>query len=91
MDSHNVGRQRASIEQALANIKAQTKIIGISSDLLFPIPEQKFLAEHIPNAALHIIDSFYGHDGFLLEFEKITKIIAKENFTLFCYSENLVR
>lgn len=76
MDSHHVGRKRANTEQALARIQAHTKIIGISSDLLFPISEQKFLAEHIPNASLHIIHSLYGHDGFLLEFEKITKIIG---------------
>ena len=78
MDSHNVGRKRESTEQALASIKAQTKVIGISSDLLFPVSEQKFLATHIPKASLHIIDSLYGHDGFLLEFEKITEILKGE-------------
>ncbi|GAB4132353.1 MAG: homoserine O-acetyltransferase [Raineya sp.] len=76
MDSHHVGRKRASTEQALARIQAHTKIIGISSDLLFPVQEQKFLATHIPDASLHVINSLYGHDGFLLEFEKITKIIG---------------
>jgi len=76
MDSHHVGRKRKSTEQALATIQAQTKVIGISSDLLFPIAEQEFLAQHIPNASLHIINSLYGHDGFLLEFEAITKILS---------------
>jgi homoserine O-acetyltransferase len=50
-------------------------IIGISSDLLFPVIEQKYLATHIPNARLEIIDSLYGHDGFLLENEKITELL----------------
>jgi homoserine O-acetyltransferase len=77
MDSHHVGRNRKSTEQALATIQAQTKVIGISSDLLFPIAEQEFLAQHIPNASLHIINSLYGHDGFLLEFDAITKILQK--------------
>jgi len=76
MDSHHVGRNRKSTEQALATIQAQTKVIGISSDLLFPVAEQEFLAQHIPNASLHIINSLYGHDGFLLEFEAITKILS---------------
>lgn len=75
MDSHHVGRKRESTEKALGFIKANTKVIGISSDLLFPIAEQKFLAQHIPNASLYIIDSLYGHDGFLLEFEEITKVL----------------
>lgn len=77
MDSHHVGRKRESTEHALASIKAQTKVIGISSDLLFPVSEQKFLANHIPKASLHIIDSLYGHDGFLLEFEEITRVIKE--------------
>lgn len=84
MDSHNVGRQRTSIEHALNSIKAKTLVIGIESDILFPVHEQKFLATHIPNAAFDSIDSFYGHDGFLVESEQIKKIIKrhfKKNFT----------
>ena len=76
MDSHNVGRNRGSIEQALANIKARTLAIGVDSDLLFPVAEQSFLAEHIPGATLKVIHSMYGHDGFLLEFDKIEEIIT---------------
>ncbi len=75
MDSHDVGRGRISCEQALKKIKAKTLVIGIESDLLFPVSEQAFLAEHIPGAELAVIDSYYGHDGFLLEFEKISALI----------------
>lgn len=77
MDSHNVGRVRDSVESALRTIKAKTCIIGIQSDILFPIAEQQYLAKEIPNAEFHEIISFYGHDGFLLEFEQITTIITK--------------
>jgi homoserine O-acetyltransferase/O-succinyltransferase len=77
MDSHQVARNRETIEIALGAIKAKTTVIGISSDILFPVDEQKFLAKHIPNAIYHEIDSFYGHDGFLLEFEAISKVIQK--------------
>jgi homoserine O-acetyltransferase len=75
MDSHNVGRGRESVEKALAKVKAKTLIIGVSSDLLFPLTEQRFLANHIPNACYNVIDSFYGHDGFLIETEKLTNEI----------------
>jgi homoserine O-acetyltransferase len=77
MDSHNVGRNREGVVQALQKIKAKTLVIGISSDILFPTNEQKFLAENIPNANYAEIDSLYGHDGFLIETEKITKTILK--------------
>jgi homoserine O-acetyltransferase len=75
MDSHNVGRKRESISAALKTIKAKTLVIGIDSDILFPLHEQQYLAQHIPGALLEIIPSLYGHDGFLVEFEPLKKII----------------
>ncbi|MDQ6844143.1 MAG: homoserine O-acetyltransferase [Bacteroidota bacterium] len=77
MDSHNVGRGRESVEKALSLIKAKTLVIGITTDILFPLNEQEFLAKNIPSARLIAIDSLYGHDGFLLEFEKIQNLITK--------------
>ncbi len=76
MDSHNVGRGRTSVENALEQIEANTLSIGIVTDILFPVSEQQFLADHIPNAKFSSIMSLYGHDGFLLEFEQIEKLIA---------------
>ncbi len=75
MDSHNLGRARVSVERALNQITAKTLVIGISSDILFPNQEQEFIAEHIKNSELKIIDSFYGHDGFLIETAKLTELI----------------
>jgi homoserine O-acetyltransferase len=71
MDSHNVGRSRNGIENALAQIKAKTLILGITSDILFPLDEQKKLFYHIPNSKLKTIKSAYGHDGFLIEHESL--------------------
>jgi homoserine O-acetyltransferase/O-succinyltransferase len=76
MDAHNIGRSRQSIELSLKEIKAKTLVIGISNDVLFPVEEQRFLAATINGAAFKVIDSFYGHDGFLLEYEIITKSIS---------------
>ena len=50
-------------------------VIGINSDILFPVKEQRFIADHVPGSKLEIIESFYGHDGFLIEFEKITALL----------------
>ncbi|MGZ3901156.1 MAG: homoserine O-acetyltransferase family protein [Bacteroidia bacterium] len=76
MDSHNVGRAKVSAEKALSTITAKTLVIGISSDLLFPPTEQEFLSKHIKKSKFKVIDSFYGHDGFLIETEKLTRIIS---------------
>lgn len=72
MDSHNIARGRADLQEVLASIRAKTLIIGISSDILFPPVEQQFMARHIPCAAYAEIDSLFGHDGFLVEYEQIT-------------------
>jgi homoserine O-acetyltransferase len=76
MDSHNLGRGRGSVEQALASITAKTLVIAVDSDLLFPPAEQRFIADHVPDAKLETIHSLYGHDGFLLEFDKISELIT---------------
>jgi homoserine O-acetyltransferase/O-succinyltransferase len=75
MDAHNVARSRSSVQEALQRIRAKTLVIGISSDILFPPREQEFLARHIPGAAFITIDSNYGHDGFLLEFDQLETLI----------------
>ena len=77
MDSHNVGRHRESIEKALSQISARTVVIAIKSDLLFPVVESKELAEKIPRADLVLIESHYGHDGFLIETQKLNRILEK--------------
>jgi homoserine O-acetyltransferase len=71
MDSHDVGRGRTTIEKALKKISAKTLIIGIKSDVLYPIAEQEYLQKNIRGAELLSIASDFGHDGFLLEYEKI--------------------
>ncbi len=86
MDSHNVGRGRPGLKAALGQIRASTLVIGVSSDLLFPLAEQKYLAASIPSAEFTAIDSMYGHDGFLLEYEQISErilaFIGKENIEI---------
>jgi homoserine O-acetyltransferase/O-succinyltransferase len=75
MDSHNVGRHRGSIEKVLSSVKTKTHIIGIDSDILYPLVEQSFLYSHIPNSKFHTISSPLGHDGFLTENDTVSRII----------------
>ena len=77
MDNHDLGRGRGGLEAALTSITAKTLIFGIQTDFLFPIREQIFLQEQIPEAELHVIDSPFGHDGFLIEFDQITRRVRK--------------
>jgi homoserine O-acetyltransferase/O-succinyltransferase len=73
MDSHHIARGRGgNVETVLKNITQKTLIIGISSDILCPLQEQKHMAEYIPHSTLLEIDSVYGHDGFIVEAKKIS-------------------
>ncbi|MDB5206530.1 MAG: metX [Flavisolibacter sp.] len=72
MDTHNLARGREDLVAVLSTIKAKALIIGITSDILCPLPEQQIIADGIPEATFVVIDSVYGHDGFLVETEAIT-------------------
>jgi len=77
MDSHHLARGRGGdLTKTLQRIQQPTLIIGIDSDILCPIAEQAFMAEHMPDAQLHIIDSTYGHDGFIIETRQISSLLA---------------
>ena len=76
MDSHNVGRNRGKISSTLKQVNAKTLVIGITSDILFPPSEQRYLAQHIEGAVYKEIGSFYGHDGFLIETDTLHEIIS---------------
>ena len=75
MDSHNVGRARNGVKDALQAITAKTRVVGINSDVLYPLSEQQLLAEAIPQADLSVIESNFGHDGFLLEYPQLAAIL----------------
>ena len=77
MDSHNISRGRGgNIGEVLEQMQQRTLIIGINSDFLCPTQEQQVLASYLPNSQLHIIDSLYGHDGFLTEVKKVGDILT---------------
>ena len=76
VDSQNVGRGRGGVAAALSQIKAKSVVISITSDGLFPPCESREWAQHIPGAKYYEIESRFGHDGFLLETDQITKILG---------------
>ncbi|WP_296622164.1 homoserine O-acetyltransferase [Marivirga sp.] len=78
MDAHNIAETRGDdLKEVLSAIKTNTLCIGIDSDNLFPLEEQGFMSENIPNAILEVIPSFKGHDAFLIDGNKISHFINK--------------
>jgi len=81
MNSHDIGRDRGSVEAALKQIKAKSLVVGISTDRLFPLSGQQLIAEHIGGELvgkkLHVIDSEFGHDGFLIEMDIVGPLLQQ--------------
>lgn len=75
MNAHDVGRGRGGTVEALARVTARTTVVGISSDRLYPVSQQEELAAGIPDAELRVIESPYGHDGFLIESEAVGTLV----------------
>lgn len=75
MNSHDVGRGRGGIGAALAGVTARTVVAGIDSDRLYPLYQQRQLADLIPTASsLEVIASDHGHDGFLVEADQVGEL-----------------
>lgn len=77
VDSHDVGRGRGGVDAALASFKPQALVIAITGDILFPPKDHQKLASVIPGAEYHLINSEFGHDGFLIEHVKLNDIIQQ--------------
>lgn len=78
MDSHQLARGRGkTVEEVLKGIEQRTLLIGITSDILCPMEEQRHMADHLPNVRLVEIDSVYGHDGFMVEGATIATHLRK--------------
>ena len=76
-DTHDVGRSRGGLEKALSRISAQTMTVGITTDMIFPPAEMRRLAAAIPGAAYEELASDFGHDGFLVEHQRLNDILTK--------------
>ncbi|MBN7792967.1 homoserine O-acetyltransferase [Microbacterium sp. 2216-1] len=70
MNSHDIGRDRGGVEQALHTITARSLVLGVDTDRLFPVDGQQRIARSIPNLIddeAVVLTSDFGHDGFLIE------------------------
>jgi homoserine O-acetyltransferase len=77
MDSHDVGRGRGGTDAALGQIQADALVLGIRSDVLFPVAEQRYLGDAIANARYVEVESVHGHDGFLTETDVLNGIFCR--------------
>ncbi|MEW6511142.1 MAG: homoserine O-acetyltransferase [Bacteroidota bacterium] len=77
MDAHDIGSGRGPVKDVLGDITARLLAIGISSDVLYPVEEQKALASLTPRGEYAELSSPQGHDAFLIEFEWMNEVLRR--------------
>ena len=77
MNQHDVGRGRGGAGLALAGVRAEVAVAGITTDRLYPLSLQYELARLLPgDREVTEIESDSGHDGFLLETDQVGRLVA---------------
>jgi homoserine O-acetyltransferase/O-succinyltransferase len=78
MNTWDVGRGRGGLDAALAAIEVPLVVAGVTTDRLYPLHLQEIIAT-APGTVdgLRVIDSPYGHDGFLIARDQIFALVAE--------------
>lgn len=78
MNTHDVGRGRGGVAAALGGVTVPVVVGGIDSDRLYPLAQQDELARLLPGSeGLDVVESAYGHDGFLIEADAVGKLVTR--------------
>jgi len=79
LNNHDVGRGRGGVRAALSSCQTPVIVGGIDSDRLYPIRLQEELARELGNCVggLRVVESVYGHDAFLVEFDAIADLLRQ--------------
>lgn len=80
MDYFDLTREYGSLNQAFAGTRCRFLVVSFSSDWLFPPEQSEEIVYALSAAAKDVtycnIQSSYGHDAFLLETEKLGRLIS---------------
>ncbi|BBZ79804.1 homoserine O-acetyltransferase [Mycolicibacterium anyangense] len=78
LSTHDVGRGRGGVTAALKSCPVPVVVGGITSDRLYPLRLQQELADLLPGCdGLNVVESIYGHDGFLVETEAVGELVRR--------------
>ncbi|KAF9941143.1 homoserine O- acetyltransferase [Mortierella alpina] len=76
MDAHDVSLGRGDYEQVLQRIQQPVLVLGIETDILYPLSEIKAMSDMLPNSEMITVKAEEGHDSILLEHEQVNKAIV---------------
>ncbi|KAJ3330748.1 hypothetical protein HDU76_004963 [Blyttiomyces sp. JEL0837] len=75
-------RHRTNLVKGMSCIRMPTLVIGCKSDILFPVWQQREIAECLveggnKDVTYVELDAMYGHDTFLIDFENVGAAVKK--------------
>jgi len=70
MNSHDIGRGRGGVQQAVKGYKAKMAAVGYTHDLIYPPERIREFTHSVPHGNFHLVHTKFGHDGFLTEYSK---------------------
>jgi homoserine O-acetyltransferase len=81
MDLFDVADHGGSVDQGLSRVALERAlVIGVETDLLFPIEQQEALAiglqAHVSDVSFRRLSSIQGHDSFLVDMDRFRPAIA---------------
>ncbi|MEM6710056.1 MAG: homoserine O-acetyltransferase [Pseudomonadota bacterium] len=82
MDLFDAADHGGSLETGLGRLNcSRALVIGVETDLLFPLKQQRELAEYLHRAGIpvefHALQSVQGHDAFLVDMDRFRPPIAR--------------
>jgi homoserine O-acetyltransferase len=81
-DLFDVTEHGASVDAALSKLRvSRALVIGVKTDFLFPIYQQRELAEGLEAPGREVqfaeLDSLQGHDSFLVDMDRYRPLLAE--------------
>jgi homoserine O-acetyltransferase len=82
MDLFDLADHGGSVPEALRRFSLERALImGVETDLLFPVEQQEELAEGLSAGGRDVefarLDSLQGHDSFLVDMDRFRPVIAE--------------
>lgn len=78
MVTHDLGRDRAGVREALSQVTADALVIAVDSDRLFFPAESEQIAAGVPGCGpVRYVHSAHGHDGFLVEHDQVAALLGR--------------
>jgi homoserine O-acetyltransferase len=75
MDLHDLARGRGGMADALARLRCPVLVIGVASDILYPLYQSAEIVTQVRAAGVdaHLVELSgpHGHDAFLIEHEQV--------------------